>query len=177
MMQNDLTLSKIYSYLRTKNNDDGKPEYRLPLLMVGAIFLPIGILIYSWTAQNQVLWIGPDIGVAVFGFGVVMTMICISGYMIECFPLVAASATAAATCMRSIAGFVSRLPLKFSSSSTDKLQSLALCAPYLFESLGYGWGGTLLAGIAVLIGFPAPILLWKFGQQLREKGDPRVTQR
>lgn len=98
---------KVYTYLRNKNNDDGKPEYRLPLLMVGAIFSPIGILIYSWTAQFQTAWIGPDIGVGVFSLGVVLTMICISGYMIECFPLVAASATAAATCLRSIAGFVS----------------------------------------------------------------------
>lgn len=102
-----LTHTQIYTYLKQRNNDDGRPEYRLPLLMVGAISSPIGILIYSWTAQNRVLWIGPDIGVAVFGFGSVMTMICTSGYMIECFPLVAASAVAAATCLRSIAAFVS----------------------------------------------------------------------
>lgn len=57
------------------------------------------------------------------------------------------------------------------------LQGLALCAPYLFKDLGYGWGGTLLAGIAVAIGIPAPILLWTFGARLREKGESRVSQR
>lgn len=60
---------------------------------------------------------------------------------------------------------------------TDAFQGLALCAPSLFADLGYGWGGTLLAGVAVLIGIPAPIFLWKFGQRIREKGDPKVTQR
>lgn len=97
----------MYNYLKEKNSDEGKPEYRLPLLIIGAVFFPIGILIYAWTVQTRALWIGPDVGVGIFGFGVVVTMICISGYMIECFPLVAASAMAAATCLRSIVAFVS----------------------------------------------------------------------
>lgn len=168
---------KIYTHLKNKNNDDGRPEYRLPLLMVGAAFAPIGIMIYSWTAQEECLWIGPDIGVGIFGFGIVMSMICTSGYMIECFPLVAASAVAAATCLRSIAGFVSRHIFEHIPPLANVYQGLALCAPYLFEYLGYGRGGTLLAGVAVLIGIPAPVILWKYGQRIREKGDPRVTQR
>lgn len=69
--------------------------------------VPIGILIYTWTAQYHTTWLGPDICVAVFGFGTVMTMICTSGYMVGCFPQVAASTVAAATCLRSIVGFVS----------------------------------------------------------------------
>lgn len=51
-----------------------------------------------------------------------------------------------------------------------------MCAPYLFQDLGYGWGGTVLASIAVVIGIPAPILLWKFGERLRKKGQLRASQ-
>ena len=87
----------------------GQPEFRLPLLLVGALVTPIGLLIYAWTADNKILWIGPDIGIAIVGCGTVLTITCLSGYMIESFPLVSASAMAAATFLRSLAGFVSVL--------------------------------------------------------------------
>lgn len=108
-----LTILQLYNYLKAKNANDGKPEYRLPLLIVGAVVSPIGILIYAWTAEYQTLWVGPDFGVGIFGFGVVLTMICISGYIIECFPQVAASAVAAATCLRSLTAFVSAFNDRF----------------------------------------------------------------
>lgn len=46
-----------------------KPEYRLPPLRVGAIFLPAGLFIYGWTAEYKVHWIAPIIGTAVMGVG------------------------------------------------------------------------------------------------------------
>lgn len=39
----------------------------------------------------------------------------------------------------------------------------------MYASLGLGWGNSLLGFIAIGLGIPAPILLWKFGQKLREK--------
>lgn len=42
-----------------------------------------------------------------------------------------------------------------------------LFVPALFRNLGYGLGGSLLAIIAVVIGVPAPLLLWKYGAKLR----------
>lgn len=44
-----------------------KPEYRLPPLRFGALFLPAGLFIYGWTADYAVHWIAPIIGTAVVG--------------------------------------------------------------------------------------------------------------
>lgn len=39
----------------------------------------------------------------------------------------------------------------------------------MYTALGYGWGNSTLAFIAIGIGIPAPLLVWKFGRKLREK--------
>lgn len=41
----------------------------MPLMMATALFLPVGILIYGWTAHYKVFWIVPDIGVLIFAVG------------------------------------------------------------------------------------------------------------
>jgi ABC-type spermidine/putrescine transport system permease subunit II len=43
-------------------------------------------------------------------------------------------------------------------------------APGLYNSLGYGIGNTVLAAIAVVLGVPAPFILWRYGERLRRKG-------
>jgi hypothetical protein len=43
-------------------------------------------------------------------------------------------------------------------------------APSLYSSLGYGFGNTTLAGIAIVFGIPAPYVLWRFGESLRKRG-------
>lgn len=58
----------------------------------------------------------------------------------------------AGTVLRSMAGF-----------------GFPLFGPYMYERLGYGWGNSVLALLAVVIGWPAPILLWKYGEKLRAK--------
>lgn len=43
-----------------------------------------------------------------------------------------------------------------------------LCASNLYNGLGYGWGNTLLAFIAVAF-MPFPYLFYRHGDKLREK--------
>lgn len=43
---------------------------------------------------------------------------------------------------------------------------LPLAGPWLYGSLGYGWGNTLLGFLALLFIIP-PTLLYKFGDRLR----------
>jgi len=43
------------------------------------------------------------------------------------------------------------------------------CCRYMYAKLGYGWGNTLLAFIAVAVGVAAPCALWMFGRKLRER--------
>jgi hypothetical protein len=39
--------------------------------MMGTSFaVPIGMIIYGWTAERHVFWLVPDIGIAIFAFGV-----------------------------------------------------------------------------------------------------------
>jgi hypothetical protein len=43
-------------------------------------------------------------------------------------------------------------------------------APSLYNALGYGYGNTTLAAIAIVLGLPGPYFLWKYGEALRAKG-------
>ena len=35
---------KVYAYYRAKNNGVGKPEMRIPALIAGSLFIPVGLL-------------------------------------------------------------------------------------------------------------------------------------
>lgn len=143
---------RIYRALKKRNNGVGKPEFRVPLMIPGALLVPIGLLWYGWCAQAHTHWILPNIGTAIFAAGVIIGFQCIQTYIVDAYTRYAASAVGAATVLRSLAGF-----------------GFPLFAPYMYEKLHYGWGNTLLACIAVVLGWPAPILLWKFGDKLRKK--------
>lgn len=144
---------RIYARLKRRYGVTvGRPEFRIPMMAPGAILMPAGLVIYGWTAQYKTLWIGPDIGVAIFTMGVIIGFQCIQGFLVDTYTRYAASAVAAATVLRSLAGF-----------------GFPLFAPSLYARLDYGWGNTLLAFVGVAIGWPGPILLWKYGQALRAK--------
>lgn len=60
-----------------KEPEGHKPEYRLPLLKVGGLFLPAGLFIYGWTADYAVHWIAPIIGTSLVGLAmIVIFMVC-----------------------------------------------------------------------------------------------------
>lgn len=128
-----------------------KPEYRLPLLPVGATCIPIGLFIYGWTAQYKVHWIVPIIGTAFGGVGNVLVFFSIQTYLVDAFTIYAASALASNTIIRSIAGAV-----------------LPLAGLRLYERLGYGWGNSLLAFIAILF-LPVSFAILKYGELLRTR--------
>ncbi|RYP82075.1 hypothetical protein DL770_005697 [Monosporascus sp. CRB-9-2] len=143
----------VYKRLKeTRGKGTGQPEYRLPLLLPGALMVPIGLFWYGWSAQNHLHWIMPDIGIAIFGAGVKFALQCTQLYALDVYPTYAASASAASMFVRSLAGF-----------------AFPLFAPYLYLSLQFGWGNTLLALIALVLGVPAPFFLWYFGPSLRRR--------
>lgn len=39
----------------------------------------------------------------------------------------------------------------------------------MYDQLGFGWGNSLLGFIAIVVGIPAPIMLWFYGPKLRER--------
>ena len=143
---------KIYRRLKRRNGGNGSPEFRTPLMVPGSVLVPCGLFIYGWSAQYHTHWIVPNIGAALFSAGIVITFQCIQTYIIDSYVTYAASAIAAATVLRSSAGF-----------------GFPLFAPYMYHALDYGWGNSLLGFIAIGIGLPAPVLLWLFGKILRER--------
>lgn len=142
---------RIYRRLTAQNNGVGKPEFRCPLIVLGAALTPIGLFIYGWTAQYGTHWMGPNVGACLFAAGIIVSFQCIQTYIVDSYTRFAASALAAATVLRSLAGF-----------------GFPLFAPSLYEALDYGWGNSLLAFVAVGIGWPAPFLLWRYGEKLRK---------
>lgn len=145
-------IAKVYCHLKRRYRDEGKPEYRLPLMLPASFLVPAGLLMYGWSAQARVFWLVPNIGTVVFAAGVWSGYQSIQIYTIDYYLEFAASAVSALTFVRSIIG-----------------STFPLFTPCLFRDLGYGWGCTLLAGISVLFGLPAPVLLWFYGEDLRKK--------
>ncbi|KAM5541894.1 hypothetical protein V8D89_004623 [Ganoderma adspersum] len=143
-------LDIVYRRLKAKNGGVGEPEFRLPCIFPGTILLPVGLLIAGWGAQARTHWIVPDIGFALIGAGIVLTFQGMQMYVIDAFIQYAASALAAVSFLRSIAGF-----------------GFPLFAPAMYARLGYGVGNTILAAIALVIGCPAIWLFWIYGKKIR----------
>ena len=52
-----------------------KPEYRLPPMIPGSFFIPIGLFTYGWTAQKHVFWFVPIFGSSLVGLGLLATFV------------------------------------------------------------------------------------------------------
>ncbi|KAL1951522.1 hypothetical protein VTO73DRAFT_671 [Trametes versicolor] len=147
---NARALDKVYVALKKRNNDKGEPEFRLPTVMPGTLLIPAGLLISGWGAQEHVHWIVPDIGFFCIGAGMVLIFQGMTSYVIDSFTMYAASALAAVSFFRSLAGF-----------------GFPLFAPAMFAALGYGKGNTILAAFAVAVGCPAMWVFWRYGKKIR----------
>lgn len=80
----------------------------------------------------------------------------IQTYLVDAFPLHAASANAANTVLRSVVGAF-----------------LPLAGPALYNSLGQGWGNALLALIALAF-TPIAWLLYRYGEVIRTKHEIKL---
>ncbi|KDR79428.1 hypothetical protein GALMADRAFT_117698 [Galerina marginata CBS 339.88] len=143
-------MDKVYLRLKKKNGGVGEPEFRIPTMIPGTFCLPIGLLLSGWAAQNNLHWIVTDIGIALVGAGLILVFQSIQTYVVDAFTLHAASALAAVSCLRSLAGF-----------------AFPLFATKMYNKLGYGKGNTILACLGILLGCPAPFLLWTYGKRIR----------
>ncbi|VUC29996.1 unnamed protein product [Clonostachys rosea] len=142
---------RIFCRLKDRNNGVGKPEFRVPLMVPACIMVPVGIFWYGWSAQAHAHWIVPNLGTMVAAAGIYLGFLCIQTYIVDSYSRYTASAISATTFLRSLAGF-----------------GFPLFAPYAYKALDYGWGNSLLGFIAIGVGWPAPILLWRYGERLRK---------
>ncbi|KAK0747251.1 major facilitator superfamily domain-containing protein [Apiosordaria backusii] len=138
---------------RTKeNNGVFEPEMRLPLSIWASTLLPITFFWYGWTTHYRTHWIVPVLALFPFSFGIIGVFIPLTTYLIDCYPIYAASAIAANTVARSLAGML-----------------LPLAGPSMYQNLGLGWGNSLLGFICILM-IPVPLLLHRYGARLRKLG-------
>lgn len=106
---------------------------------------------YGWSTHFHTHWIVPIIGLLPFGFGMMGIFAPIQTYLIDSFPRYAASAVAGLTAIRCLFGAV-----------------LPLAGPTMYESLGLGWGNSLLGFLAIAM-IPFPAIIYKYGAVVRNK--------
>ncbi|KIY01690.1 uncharacterized protein Z520_01828 [Fonsecaea multimorphosa CBS 102226] len=130
--------------LMKKNNGVFEPEMRLATTTYCGIMLPMSLIWYGWVTDKRAHWsvVSAIVGTVPFGIGMLGLFLPLQTYMVDAFPLHAASAVAAPTIMRSL--FAAFLPL---------------AGPPLYQSLGLGWGNTLL-GLLALAMIPIP-MAWR----------------
>lgn len=141
--------TKNYRRLVAKNGGVSEPEFRLPPAMAGAVFVPIGLFWFAWTTVQSVHWIVPIIASVFFGIGTLLVFSGVFTFLVDAYPLYAASALAANSFIRS--SFAAGFPL-FST--------------ILYNRLGYQWASTLLAFLTVIMA-PFPVLFFIYGKRLR----------
>ncbi|GEQ68973.1 hypothetical protein JCM33374_g2643 [Metschnikowia sp. JCM 33374] len=153
-----IVLGHVYKTLVEKHGE-AKPEFRLPCLFISAVIMPIGLFWYGWSAQYKLHWIMPCIGSGMFSFGVVCVFQALQSYLIDMNPAFAASSIAAASMFRFFLGFV-----------------FPLFAHAMYDKLGYGWGNSLCAFLAIALGIPFPFLCYKYGERLRGWSNARMEK-
>jgi DHA1 family multidrug resistance protein-like MFS transporter len=125
------------------------PEMRLPPMMFGSVVFASGQFIMGWTAQADIHWIAPVIGVTLVGFGFFTIFQAALNYLVDTFTLHAASAVAANTFLRSC--FAGAFPL--------------VVGP-LYHNIGVGPGSSITGGFAALL-IPVPFVFFFFGKRIR----------
>ncbi|BGP30830.1 hypothetical protein JCM10296v2_002587 [Rhodotorula toruloides] len=135
-----------YMALRMAKNPNLAPEARLELAMIGAVFVPVSLFIFGWSARADVHWIWPTIGAGIYLPGVYYSF-----QSILIYPNYAASNLAGNNFLRSV--FASVFPL--------------FGARY-YKVLGIGGGCSLLAGVSILM-IPLLYAIIRFGDRLRAR--------
>ncbi|KAF1843276.1 MFS multidrug transporter-like protein [Cucurbitaria berberidis CBS 394.84] len=143
-------------YLRTasKNTErPGKPipEGRLYTSIPGSFLFTVGLFMYGWSSRPEVHWIVPTIGVCIVGIGIYSIYMGVVNYLTDAYEKYAASALSAASLGRNTFGAF----LPFASFQ-------------LFKTLGFGWAGSLLGFIGLILSIVPIVLLFK-GREIRAK--------
>lgn len=129
--------------------DRAVPEKRLPPMMFGSILFGGSLFMTGWTAQPDVHWIVPVIGLYLTGTGFNTIFQAALNYLVDTFQMYAASAVAANTFLRSC--FAAAFPLVVSP---------------LYHNIGVGPGSSIFGGFACLM-IPVPFIFYVFGKRIR----------
>ncbi|KAK4151550.1 major facilitator superfamily domain-containing protein [Chaetomidium leptoderma] len=143
-------LDRIYIRMRFTHKGVGKPEFRLPLSIIGAFALPLTVAAYGWAAELRLPLVFLLFTVCAMGTALMMAMIPVMSYVVDAFGLYSASAMTSVIVTRCLMSTF--LPLS--------------TAP-LVDMFGFGWGFTVLAGLGFLLA-PIPVLMLRYGAHWRK---------
>ncbi|KAK8029782.1 major facilitator superfamily transporter [Apiospora rasikravindrae] len=143
-------LDRIYIKLRDANNGIGMPEYRLPIIIVGAFALPITFTAYGWAAELRLPLSVVLTSSGVFGFAMNFAFMPVFTFVVDAFGLYSASAITAMIVTRCVAATF-----------------LPLAAVELIKRLGAGFGCTVL-GVVGLAFAPIPVAIFFYGPAWRQ---------
>ncbi|ORY69647.1 major facilitator superfamily domain-containing protein [Pseudomassariella vexata] len=152
-MLSSLILFTVLSDKQMKQTDGvSRPEIRLKLMMWFSPVISAGFFWYGWSAEARTHWIVPILGTLFIGFGSFFVILVTQVYLVDVFDAkAAASALSAALVMRNLFGTF----LPFSATP-------------LYDSLGLGWGNSLLGFVCVAFA-PVPFLFFRYGEALRKR--------
>lgn len=92
--------SKQSKAIARRNHGIYEPEFRLPLLILFALFSGFGYLGFGMGAQNQAHWSAPVISFGLIGFGATFGLTLGSAYLVDSFGDASSSALTAMTTMK-----------------------------------------------------------------------------
>lgn len=142
-------LDKIYITMRDANNGIGLPEYRLPLVIVGAICIPLVTALYGWSAELRLGVPYTLLSLGLMGSSMTLALVPLTAYIVDAFGLYAASATTGIIVTRCL-------------TSTF----LPLATGPLVDSYGYGWAFTMFSALSLVL-VPIPIMVFRYGAHWR----------
>ncbi|KAL9108785.1 MAG: hypothetical protein Q9227_006442 [Pyrenula ochraceoflavens] len=147
-----LLLQPSYNRKLAANNNVPVPEWRLPPAIAGGVSFAGGLFWFGWSGYKESIhWIVPTLSGLLTGFGLLSIFLQLLNYIIDAYLMFAASAIAANTFLRSLAG-----------------AGFPLFAMQMFNALGVNWSGTLLGCVAAVM-CPIPVGFWLYGAKIRRR--------
>lgn len=144
-------------YKRQGEKRKNTPEDRLPLMMLGAVVLPIAMFIFAWTSMPHVHWAGALVAQIPLGFAFVSVYLSANSYIVDVYPTRAASSLAAKTLARSLFG-----------------AAVPLYVNQMFHKMQPQWALTLMAFICVGM-LPIPFCFYAIGPMMRGRSKLSTT--
>ena len=138
-------------YTRKRARTTTTPEDRLPLTMVGAIAVPIGLFWFAFTNGPEIHWLSSVAAGVPFGFGIVVIFLGIETYLVDSYVIFSASVLAANTFVRSVVASV-----------------FPLFTTYLYKGAGIHWASSIPAFLALACA-PFPFIFYRYGAEIRKR--------
>ena len=165
------SLNRSHAWMTARfGNGEPRPEFRMPLLQLGMCLSPVGLIVFAWTAQEQMHWIYPLLGSAIFCCGTQVAYISTQVYIVDAFEAYAASALAGGAVARGFVGCIlTMLGFKLYVSLGTAGKNLSSYVEEDGAKIYMSRGTTLLAFLCIAA-LPIPSLLYVYGPRLRKSG-------